>query len=628
MTPKATTGDAEWNRTVAKAAGARPWVMYFLLAVAAGFGLWQARDQLLREREVLIDRQKNEMEMMSIGVESPYHAGADHMSLAATRLMAQGLGTADFALPPPVEGAPPSPRREELGKMLGDRSLYARSLLPLAGMVNARGELLAGVLPPGMDAAGLRARFATLPKPAPSRFLTWIGPPRHEEKDARWVMDSLLFFSDAKGDFAGAIVLTLAETKLRAWNRPGDRGASGEHSRAFILHADNLRVCTSMAGAAFGKNLPGPGVPFTAPELAAAVASPERDKKGVINFRIPARDGMPPFLCRLETGRFSLGYHVLVQSDEEVVLAPWRESLRRTVLVGGVVALFAGFAIVFDARRRRLRGELTVMRTELAVRRRHEEDMFLLNAELESRVAARTAELSAVNTELAEANRELDAYARTVTHDLRSPIRSIRSYADILVEDHPGALTPELLALVEKIRVKAGRMTELVEAIFRLARSTQAKPKRALVDLSEMAAEIMAGLRESDSARRAVLHAASGCMANADPALTRIVLENLLGNAWKYSSKSPETVIDFGCETRDGVSMFYVRDKGAGFDAAQADKLFKPFSRLHTAQQFEGTGVGLATVARIVRLHGGEIIAESKPGEGAVFRFTLKPEKK
>lgn len=617
--------DAEWNRMVAKAAGARPWVMYILLLLAAVFGVWQAREQLLREREVLIDRQKSEMEMMSLGVESPYHAGSDHMMLAATRLMAQGLTAEDFSQPPPREGERPSPRLVELGKMLSDKSLFARSLLPSAGMVDSRGELLVGKLPPGMDSESLRTRIGALPKPKGAQFVTWIGPPRREEKPPRWVMDSLIFMSDTKGGFVGGFVLTLAEPALRAWNKPGDRGAPGEHSRAFIIHSDNLRVCTSMAGAAFVKNLPGAGDPFVFPEFDAALASGVRDKKGVIVFWIPERDGMPPFMCRLETGRFSLGYHVLVQSDENVVLAPWRASLRRTAGVGLVVLLFAGLALFFDARRRRLRGELTVMRTELAVRRRQEEDMVRLNAELEGRVEARTAELSSVNAELAEANRELDAYARTVTHDLRAPIRSIRSYADILVEDHSGALAPEVRIQLEKIRAKSRRMAELVEEIFRLARSSHAKPHRALTDLSAMCTEILAGMREADPGRTVVLHVTPGCVANSDPALTRIVLENLLGNAWKYSSKSPKTVIDFGRETRDGVSMFYVRDKGAGFDPAKADALFKPFSRLHTVAQFEGTGVGLATVARIVRLHGGEIIAEGRPGEGAVFRFTLSP---
>ena len=251
---------------------------------------------------------------------------------------------------------------------------------------------------------------------------------------------------------------------------------------------------------------------------------------------------------------------------------------------------------------------------------RREADAERAADELERRVLERTAEL-------AVANQELEAFSYSVSHDLRAPLRSVGGLSAMLVEDHGDELGPEARGLLGRIRAGAERMGELIDDLLGLARISRAEMHREDVDLGAMATKVAAGLREDAPDREVELRLAPGLEANGDPRLLRVVLENLLGNAWKFTQEQPDAVVELGVASNGGgnghVRRFYVKDNGAGFDMAYVDKLFGPFQRLHHHDEFEGTGIGLATVQRIVRRHGGEVWAEGEVGKGATVTFTL-----
>jgi ligand-binding sensor domain-containing protein/signal transduction histidine kinase len=243
--------------------------------------------------------------------------------------------------------------------------------------------------------------------------------------------------------------------------------------------------------------------------------------------------------------------------------------------------------------------------------------------ELERRVDERTAEL-------ATANRELEAFSFSVSHDLRAPLRTITGFGQALLEGHGGPLEPEARELLGRMRKDGQRMGRLIEDLLALARSKRAEVRRAPLDLSALAREVADELRLRNPERRVELVIAPGLEAHADPGLLRVVMENLLGNAWKFTSKRPSARIEVGMTAPDGQpgapAVYFVRDDGAGFAPEYAPKLFAAFSRLHPSSEFEGSGVGLATVARLVGRHGGRIWAEGAPGAGATFYFTLPRE--
>jgi signal transduction histidine kinase len=253
--------------------------------------------------------------------------------------------------------------------------------------------------------------------------------------------------------------------------------------------------------------------------------------------------------------------------------------------------------------------------------------------ETAARLAARDAELVRMNAELrrhasqlAQANGELEAFSYSVSHDLRSPLRSIDGFGQALVEDCGAALPPAGQEHVKRIRAATQRMGRLIDDLLQLARVARAEIRRQPVHLSQLAREIAADLARTAPDRRVAFEIEGGLVAQGDPVLLRLVLENLLGNAWKFTSKHETGRIAFGRAARDGVPAFFVRDDGSGFDMAYATKLFGAFQRLHAATEFPGTGVGLATVKRIVARHGGEIDAEGAVEQGATFTFTLPPD--
>ena len=237
-------------------------------------------------------------------------------------------------------------------------------------------------------------------------------------------------------------------------------------------------------------------------------------------------------------------------------------------------------------------------------------------ADLERLVAQRTADLTATN-------HELSAFAYSVSHDLRAPLRAIDAFSQALLEDYGGALDAQGQDYLRRVRSNASRMGQLIDDLLQLSRLTRIELEVEAIDLSAMARAIAADLQRANPNRVVTFAIEPGIVTQADPRLLRVLLENLIGNAWKYTSRHPAAQIAIGRAQQDGETVYFVRDDGAGFDLAYADKLFRPFQRLHTTDEFEGAGVGLATAQRVVRRHGGRIWADAAPEKGATFFFTL-----
>jgi len=222
------------------------------------------------------------------------------------------------------------------------------------------------------------------------------------------------------------------------------------------------------------------------------------------------------------------------------------------------------------------------------------------------------------------ANKELEAFSYSVAHDLRAPLRSIDGFSQALVEDHSDVLDDEATRYLKHIREAAQQMGELIDDLLNLSRVTRAELRREKVDLSEIAQGVISRLCEAQPERDVQVAITPGLSASVDPRLVEVALTNLIGNAWKFTGKTPQPSIEFGADLTEDPPVFFVRDNGAGFDQRYVDKLFGVFQRLHTVDEFEGTGIGLATVRRIVLRHGGHVSAEGSVGHGATFRFTLE----
>jgi PAS domain S-box-containing protein len=226
-------------------------------------------------------------------------------------------------------------------------------------------------------------------------------------------------------------------------------------------------------------------------------------------------------------------------------------------------------------------------------------------------------------SELKIINNELEAFSYSVSHDLRAPLRSMAGFSNALIEDYADKLDDQGKEYLKHIQDSSELMARLIDDLLKLSRVTRSDMNYEKVNLTDMAQESIAQLQEAEPQRKAAFSIAPDIIAFGDRNLLRIVLDNLLGNAWKFSSKVTEPRIEMGILTRNGKQTYFIRDNGVGFDMTYADKLFKPFQRLHLASDFAGTGIGLATVQRIIHRHGGEVWAESKVGEGATFYFTL-----
>ncbi len=248
--------------------------------------------------------------------------------------------------------------------------------------------------------------------------------------------------------------------------------------------------------------------------------------------------------------------------------------------------------------------------------KRAEEQVRALNADLELRVAARTRELEI-------ANNELESFAYSVSHDLRAPLRAIEGFSSLIEKDYRAQLDERAQDYFRRVRGGAVRMGRLIDDLLNLSRISRQEMQIGEINLSALASEIVEDLQVANPERKVEWIIAPEVKANGDLGLLRAVLQNLIGNAWKYSSKVEAAHIEFGVSSEDGRVAYFVRDNGAGFDMAYADKLFGAFQRLHSPEEFPGTGIGLATVKRIIHRHGGEVWAEGKASEGATFYFSL-----
>ncbi len=252
----------------------------------------------------------------------------------------------------------------------------------------------------------------------------------------------------------------------------------------------------------------------------------------------------------------------------------------------------------------------------------------LKDKELEATEARAARDLSETRASLVEElerkNKELEAFSYSVSHDLRAPLRSIDGFSQALLEEYASNLDPKAQEYLHRVRAAAQRMGELIDDLLQLSKVGRAELRRERVDLSALARKVAAALQEAAPDRRVQVVIPDRVVVEADSRLLQVVLENLLGNAWKFTKNVAEPVIEFGVTQKDGAATYFVRDNGAGFDMAYVEKLFRPFQRLHPESKFPGTGIGLATVHRIVERHGGRVWAESAVEGGATFQWTLQ----
>ena len=311
--------------------------------------------------------------------------------------------------------------------------------------------------------------------------------------------------------------------------------------------------------------------------------------------------------------------------------APLDNLLQRTLQSGAPVQTKDGTTLISRSGRKiaveeraapivdsfgRVLGAVLVLR-DITEQRRQLQQINRLNEELEHRVAERTAELEA-------ANHDLEAFSYSVAHDLRAPLRAIDSFSQLLVEEHAAHLNAEGLGYLNRVRAAAVRMGRLIDALLTLAGTGRSEMRCTRFSLTALVRDLSTEVAASHPRHRVQLHIGdSSETVYGDPGLLKVAMTNLLDNAWKFTQRTANASVEFGAAVVDRTRTFFVRDNGAGFDPAYADKLFGAFQRLHSEREFAGTGIGLAIVERVVRRHGGQIWAESAPGKGATFYFTL-----
>jgi hypothetical protein len=291
-------------------------------------------------------------------------------------------------------------------------------------------------------------------------------------------------------------------------------------------------------------------------------------------------------------------YETAVQKNRE--LSQTRDELRR----------------LNESLEKKVEERTATLRAEIAERERAEAEIRRLNEDLERRVSERTRQLEA-------ANQELEAFSYSVSRDLRAPLRAIDGFSQILLADYPSRLDAEGQRLLKTIRANTRRMGQLIDDLLAFSRLSRQGLERATIEMAALARSVMDELRRLEPARELAATIQDLPSAQGDRAMIRQVFANLISNAWKYTRGRPRPVIEIGWQRSGPETIYYVRDNGAGFEMQYADKLFQVFQRLHSGEEFEGTGVGLAIVERIIHRHGGRVWAAGKVGEGATFFFTL-----
>jgi PAS domain S-box-containing protein len=346
---------------------------------------------------------------------------------------------------------------------------------------------------------------------------------------------------------------------------------------------------------------------------------------GAIEYWNQAAEKLYGFTSSEAIGRVS---HELLRTRHPVPLSEvehrietegsWSGELQHRTKSGNVITVESRHRLIEEPSGRKL---VLESNRDITARKRMEEDLRRMNETLERKVRERT-------EELVETNRELEAFSYSVSHDLRAPLRSVDGFGRILLRDYLGKVVDSRAEhYIRRMSLATVRMGHLIDDLLNLSRVSRTALQKSTVNLSDAAREIWAELSAQDPGRNIRMTCADKVMAYGDPRLLRIVIQNLLGNAWKFTAGKAEGLVEFGCRHEEGEPRYFVCDNGAGFDMAYAEQLFVPFQRLHQPGEFEGSGIGLAIVHRILRRHGGRIWAHASPGEGAVFTFTLSEEK-
>jgi PAS domain S-box-containing protein len=440
-----------------------------------------------------------------------------------------------------------------------------------------------------------------------------IKPEELAEIDARWV-GSPLQSPLTKRYFVyagvGAAVLLALGVLLLAWNRALQQRVALRtadlNAAMALIRADAERIHVLYNNAPCGYHSLSRDGTFI------SVNDTELEWLGEPREAVVGKRKFEDYLTEQGRREFAVNHPVFLEQggirDLEYQIVNRRDGGVRTVLLSA--------KMVRDAQGRDLMSSSTLH--DITARRIAEDKLRELNIELENRIQERTAQLST-------ANKELSAFSYSLSHDLRAPLRSIDGFSKLLLERYAGYLDDQGRSYIQRLRRAGTRIGLLIDDMLRLSRVSFLELHLADIDVSRVAHEIAGDLAHAHPERRVQFAVADGLKAVGDPGLLRIVLENLIGNAWKYTSKKAAAKIEVGRAVERGVTSFYVRDDGAGFDMEFAEKLFEPFQRLHNSAEFEGTGIGLATVQRVIDRHRGRVWAEGSVGQGATVFFTLGP---